>query len=259
METHPEENIYNLIPRAEAKITKLSRYISRFTDSVKAEEKKNRAACKTMGPAELKVPSPKQYLQKHTNEAKLSQKGALLKREPRCLDEGRRRPPVPLRIDHPAMGERSQKSFIKTNINSVTMAEPKKPQPIMVDTNNGDKQVLETSGLVPKYIKKKDFGSTPQYLLKRIREARQAQYDAYVESQSKMGTEQELFEEERQAVIQGLKKNWDDLHHDYQGLSLTIDTPVLKAYKARLEVEMKQLEQDIDLMERHKAIYIATN
>lgn len=58
-------------------------------------------------------------------------------------------------------------------------------------------------------------------------------------------------------LVQGLKKNWDELHHDYQGLSVVIDTPPKKAHKEKLEVEMKQLEKDIDVIERHKIIYIA--
>lgn len=265
MESHHEENIYNLIPREEVKIQPhSSRYISTFRDSVKAEEQKNRAAYKTMGPAEVKIPSPKEYLQKHTHETQLSQKGALLSstdRESRCLGEGRRRPPVPLHTEHPVMGVHSNKSFIKANVKEVTMAAPKKPHRIVVDTIKGDKQVLEAAGLVPKYIKKKDYGSTPQYLLKRNREVRHAQekYDAYVKSHPKMEAMQEVSEEERQAMIQGLKKNWSDLHHDYQALPVVIDTPHKKVYKERLEVELKQLEQDIDLMERHKVIYIPRN
>uniref|UniRef100_A0A8C5PTG0 Enkurin domain-containing protein n=1 Tax=Leptobrachium leishanense TaxID=445787 RepID=A0A8C5PTG0_9ANUR len=263
-EGYPEENIYNLIPREEIKITKPPRYISTFRDAAKAEKHKNRAACKTMGPAEVKVPSPKEYLQKHTNEAKLSQKSDFpnsTDREPRCLDEGKRRPPVPLHTEHPAMGVHSNKSFIKTNVAEAVMAVPKKPQPIVVDTKKGDKQVLETSGLVPKYVKKKDYGSTPEYLLKRNEEVRQAQeeYDAYVKRHLKMGAMKVLSEAERQTVLQGLKKNWDELNHDYQHLSVVIDTPPKKAYKERLEAEMKKLEHDIDVMERHKVIYIANN
>ena len=35
------------------------------------------------------------------------------------------------------------------------MAEPRKPQPTYADTKRGHRQLLEDSGLVPKYIKKK--------------------------------------------------------------------------------------------------------
>ncbi|KAI5106620.1 hypothetical protein C0J45_4317 [Silurus meridionalis] len=60
-------------------------------------------------------------------------------------------------------------------------------------------------------------------------------------------------------AAQGLKKNWDELHHQYQGLSLFTDIISKKHRKERLESEMKQLEKDIELIKRHKIIYITKN
>ncbi|KAI5630553.1 enkurin [Silurus asotus] len=59
--------------------------------------------------------------------------------------------------------------------------------------------------------------------------------------------------------MQGLKKNWDELNHQYQGLSLFTDIISKKQKKERLESEMKQLEKDIELIKRHKIIYITKN
>ncbi|MEE6466936.1 hypothetical protein FKM82_007093 [Ascaphus truei] len=252
----PIESIYNLIPREEVKKSKAPRYMSTFKESVKFEEKKNKAACKTMGPAKVDVPSPNEYLHKHTKELKLAEK-----RAPRCLNEERRRPSVPLRTDQPLMGVQTNKNFINTNVAEAVMAVPKKPQPIFVDSKRGDKHHLETSGLVPKYIKRKDYGATPEYLVKRNEEVKRAQeeYDAYVKERLKMGAMKQLSDEERHSVLEGLKKNWDELHHEYQGLSVVIDTTPKKIHKERLEIEMRQLERDIDLIERHKVIYIANN
>lgn len=53
------------------------------------------------------------------------------------------------------MGIHSNKNFIKTNAIENIMALPKKPHPAYADTKKGDKQLLENSGLVPKYTKKK--------------------------------------------------------------------------------------------------------
>ncbi|CAB1349609.1 unnamed protein product [Coregonus sp. 'balchen'] len=117
------------------------------------------------------------------------------------------------------------------------MAVPRKPQPIYADTKTGNKQLLENSGLVPKYIKKNDFGKTPEYLQQRAEVRRpQDKYESY-----------------------GMKKNWGELHHQYQELSVVMDTTPKKYCKERLELEMKQLERDIDLIERYKTIYIANN
>lgn len=50
--------------------------------------------------------------------------------------------------------------------------------------------------------------------------------------------------------------NWEELHHQYQGLSVVTDTAPKKARKERMEAEMKQLERDIETIEKHKIIYI---
>lgn len=58
-------------------------------------------------------------------------------------------------------------------------------------------------------------------------------------------------------TVQTLKKNWDKLHHDYQGLSLVTDTLSKKSHKQRLEVSMDQLQKDINRLERFQTVYVA--
>ncbi|XP_051542824.1 enkurin [Myxocyprinus asiaticus] len=254
---YPPESIYNLIPREEEKTTKPPRYMSKFREQVKLEKELNKASNKTMGSAKVDVPSPQKYLLKHSKELKLPEKKPF-KYEDHELHS---KPAVPARTDKPLMGIHTNKNFIKTNAVENIMALPKKPQPVCADTKKGDKQLLENSGLVPKYIKKKDYGQTPEYLLQRREEVRRAQeeYDSYVKERMREGAMKQLSEEERINILQTLKKNWDDLHHQYQGLSVVTDTTPKKYRKERLELEMKQLEKDIDLIERHKTVYIANN
>lgn len=57
--------------------------------------------------------------------------------------------------------------------------------------------------------------------------------------------------------LQGLKKNWEEVHKEFQSLSVFIDSIPKKIRKQRLEKEMKQLEHDISIIEKHKIIYIA--
>lgn len=64
-----------------------------------------------------------------------------------CSD---RKPPVPEKTAPPLMGIVTKRNFIQT-----VTTEPMKPQPTSVDSIKGDKQLLENSGLVPKYSKKK--------------------------------------------------------------------------------------------------------
>nr|XP_015207455.1 PREDICTED: enkurin isoform X1 [Lepisosteus oculatus] len=261
-DVYPAESIYNLLPREEVDIQKPPRYTSKFRERVKKDAQKDKAANRTMGPAKVEVPSPENYLLKHSKEPRLPDKGDVLDFAEKPFthkDDERKKPRVPAKTDHPVMGIQTKKNFITANAIENIMAVPKKPQPTYVDTRRGDKQPLETSGLVPKFVKKKDYGHTPEYLLQRKEEVRRAQeeYDEYVKERLRQGAMKQLSEEERETVLQGLKQNWEVLHRQYQGLSVVTDTTPKKNRKERLELQMKQLEGNIELVEKHKTIYIA--
>ncbi len=104
-----------------------------------------------------------------------------------------------------------------------------------------------------------EFGKVPTYLVKRKHELKEAQdeYDAYVADYMRRGAMQQLSQDERDDILSGLKENWEQLHHEYQGLSVVTDTAPKKNRKERMEAEMKQLERDIEMMEKHRIIYIA--
>lgn len=103
-----------------------------------------------------------------------------------------------------------------------------------------------------------DYGQTPKYLKQLQEEMLQAQkeYDQYVSESLRQGQMQQVEETQRAELLEGLKKSWEELHHQYQGLSVVTDTVSKKARKECMEAEMKQLERDIELIERHKVIYI---
>ena len=67
----------------------------------------------------------------------------------------------------------------------------------------------------------------------------------------------EMGDEERAPMIEGLKKQWEEVHEEYQRLSVITDTILKRQHKQRLENQMKLLEKDIDLLEKHQIIYIA--
>ncbi|XP_012670694.2 enkurin [Clupea harengus] len=255
---YPPESIYNLIPREEVTFEKPPRYMSKFREQVKLEKQANKASNKTMGPATVEVPLPEKYLLKRSKGAKSTEKKPVFD----FVDEFKpRKPRVPPKSDKPLMGIHTRKDFVKTNAIENIMAVPKKPQPIYVDTKKGDKHPMENSGLVPKYLKKKDYGETPEYLTQRREEVKRAQeeYDNYVQECMKQGAMKQLSDDERKDILEGLKNNWDELHHQYQGLSVVTDTTPKKHRKERIELEMKQLERDIDLIERYKSIFISNN
>ncbi|NXG75374.1 ENKUR protein, partial [Baryphthengus martii] len=229
------------------------RYISRFRPAVKREAETNKAQWKTMGPAKVTVPSPKDFLLKHSKEPKLpARKKEQDSKKPPAL-------PVPQRTDHPVMEIQSKKNFVKANAVAAMTELPKKPQPIYVDRRQGDKHLLETSGLVPKYIKKKDYGVTPKYVTRRKEEMKRAQeeYEARILEHLKKGAMKQLSDEERRSLLQALKKNWEEVYRQFQGLSVQIDTIPKRLHKEKLESQMRQLEHDIEVIEKHKVIYTA--
>ncbi|CAL1597462.1 unnamed protein product [Knipowitschia caucasica] len=250
----PQESVYDLLPQEQVTFEKL-RYVSKFRPAVVQEEKLPRRPMRTMGPAKVEVPSPEKFLKKHSKEPKVSDK-------PQSAKEGRihplQKPPVPTRAEisqmavHPKQDKDSTKTFTCTTT---------KPKPISVDGHKGHREELENSGLVPKYIKKKDFGKVPVYLLRHNAEKQKAQeeYDNYVKEQREKQAMKQLSEEERLDILEGLKQSWSRVHHEYQGMPLIIETISKRAHKERLEADMKRLEKDIEKFERFKIIYIADN
>uniref|UniRef100_A0A3P9K2X6 Enkurin, TRPC channel interacting protein n=1 Tax=Oryzias latipes TaxID=8090 RepID=A0A3P9K2X6_ORYLA len=232
-----------------------SRYVSSFHPAVVSENKQIKDVMRTMGPAKVELPSPDKYLKKRCKELQLPEQSHGSKGVSRVCALTQRRPPVPARTDRPPMGQ-TKGGFIKPAV----MA-PLKPTPVSVDSHKGHKQLLETSGLVPKYVTKKDYGEVPAYLQRRS-EARwrsQEEHARLEKEQEEQEAMQQLTEEERQAALQHLKKKWDALHEEYQRLPLIIETMSKKAFKKSLEDAMNQLDKDICLLEKFPIIYITKN
>uniref|UniRef100_A0A674HB64 Enkurin, TRPC channel interacting protein n=1 Tax=Taeniopygia guttata TaxID=59729 RepID=A0A674HB64_TAEGU len=164
---------------------------------------------------------------------------------------------VPPRTYHPIT--RIKKNFINRNAVAVITGEPKKPRHFCVDTRQGDKYLLEPSGLFPKYIKKKNYGVLPKYVTRRNEEMKreEEEYQASVLDQLKKKAMKALSEEERTNVLKALKKNWEEINHAYQGLPIVTDTLYKKMHKEELELKLNQLEHDIAAIEKHKTVYIA--
>ena len=99
----------------------------------------------------------------------------------------------------------------------------------------------------------------PNYIIERKEETAKAreEYEAYMNEYLKRGALRTMSEEERKAIIQGLKQNWDELHHKFQSLSVVTDTIPKRLKKEKLEHYMKELEKDFDLLHRHNLIFLA--
>ncbi|XP_019740319.1 enkurin [Hippocampus comes] len=243
----PQESIYNYLP--DQVHTEKPKYKSKFRPVLILKDKTLKDAMKTMGPAKVATPSPDKYLKKHSKEPKLPQIKERCHRM--CTTK---KPAVPLRSEHPPMDLHSKRSLIKP-----TTPVPTKQLVASVDTSRGHKELLEHSGLVPKYVNKKSYGKVPEYLQHRNEEVHRSvdEYNKYLKEQMEQGAMRQLSEEERQANLESLRTTLDELHNKYNRLPVVMDTLTRKNRKDQLEAEIKQLESDVGLFERFKTIYIA--
>ncbi|XP_039623946.1 enkurin-like [Polypterus senegalus] len=203
---------------------------------------------KTMGPAKVEVPSPQNFLRKHSKEKRLPQKKPF-----KYADHEKRKPPIPPRPENPLKRSPNKKNFIASNAMEVIKASPKKPPVCFVDSRKGDRHLLETSG-IPKFINKKGYGEIPEYIVK-IKEKKK-EYETYLKDQFYKARPKQLHDEDRQRLLYGLKKNWEELNRQYLCLPVLIDTNPVKQHKQRLEHAMDQLEKDIKKVEEEPVIYI---
>lgn len=58
---------------------------------------------------------------------------------------------------------------------------------------------------------------------------------------------------------QGLKSNWRELQREYQSLPILTDTVKKQTRKMELEAKLRQMEQDILLVDSNPFIYVYHN
>lgn len=248
-----EEHLCNLVPREIPEFGKPEMHQSKFRAQIANENNSAKFANKTMGPAKVNVRTPENFLKKsETNKWQMPRPACDFKKD-ETSGGSTKKPSVPrANANNNQTNTNNNKDFISSNafenINSIA----RKPKPSYVDTNSGHRNDLISSGLVPNYTLKKDFGKVPEYLKQRTAQIKQAQaeYDAYVESQLQYDSLAAIAGSEKAIILAGLKGKWEELHHQYQGISVMTDTAPKKNRKERLEAQMSNLERDIDLLER---------
>ena len=117
----------------------------------------------------------------------------------------------------------------------------------------------------PNYLLKEDYGQVPKYLSLVKEEVRRENdmIDRYVKE--KMGEIEEapevferMPEDERNSLLDALKEKWDFLNRKYQKIThhVSLDTIGELRRKEDMESALKQVEADIDKLERAAAILI---
>lgn len=192
------ESVYNLIPQEYHQPKKPLKYQSKFRPVVKQELKDKHTdkfhtnkhpyhPNKLFGPAHVTVRNPDDFLKK-------SNKDLPSPRKFTYPDEATRKPPVPKNTEKPLIGVETKQDFVKTNAIENIMSVAKRPTPKYVDSRKGTKNLVEPSGMVPKYRNRKDYGQVPEYINQRKEEVKQAQkeYDNYIRERMKQGAMQEI-------------------------------------------------------------------
>ena len=118
----------------------------------------------------------------------------------------------------------------------------------------------------PDYLSKADYGKVPGYLGQVKEEIRRENdmIDVYVKEQMGYGYEEKddlsemLGDRERTDLIHALKRKWDAVNAKYQKMThnVNLDTVGKVKRKEQMEKELKQLEADIEKLEKPNPIFI---
>lgn len=231
---------------------------------------------RTMGCANVPLDPPCAFLRKH--------QGVKWRRENlHVCPKGGNMPPLPPIGKKPKKAEMVP-NFILRNIRCARHTVKCPPPPRIVDTPVGDRQNLLNSGLVPQFVCRKDFGAVPVYLTKtkkmlqkahdicckenaRLRELcagiKSPIKSAFAASPDGMPPQPEMpgmrimDQQERNEILVGLRAHLNEMTKTYQSMPLLIDSESKRQRKGKLENELRQIEQDILLLETSPIIYVS--
>lgn len=264
-----DESIYNLIPQTHIPVERPPMYRSRHdplnppvgsTFGTHGSTRPLGAGLlvkrehSVLGPKDAARPNPQDFLRKsHTTHQMVEEMKSSMRTGQTGTfryQEDQRRPPVPVREDRPVMGLRSNKNFITANAVEAILQVPPA-------TDLGQ----------PNYLRKEDYGRVPAYLQNVKEEIRRENdmIDAYVRDQMSEGSgrgEEGVYEEmpevERQDLVAALKHKWADVNREYQKIThmVKVDSTGKLRRKERLEAELKEIEADIQRLERPGPVMI---
>ncbi|XP_068142647.1 enkurin [Drosophila tropicalis] len=179
-------------------------------------------------------------------------------------------------------------NFIRRNIQCAQRTVACPPPPRYVDTPTGTRHNLVNSGLLPQFICRKDFGKVPIYISKtkkmltqmraicdkeeaRIQElcgghkrgqqgrasGASAAAAAMFGGPPEMPGMRIMEQAERNEILEGLRQHLSENTKQYQSMSLLIDSVAKRQRKGKLESDLRQVEQDILLIETSPIIYVS--
>lgn len=167
------------------------------------------------------------------------------------------KPPVPSPCMSFGIVPTCHKDYITQNIKKACRQIPRKPALRYVDDHTGTTRNWCNSGYPRIYVYGENFGKVPCYLQNIKQELCNKKEMQVAAMASEPPAARHLDEDERNSILAGLKKNWEEIFAEYQSLPLNINTPGQIQRKSELEQCLKCLEKDIQLMEKHDHIFVA--
>ncbi|KAF0975882.1 hypothetical protein FDP41_005209 [Naegleria fowleri] len=151
----------------------------------------------------------------------------------RTLPEGvSKRPPIPKKDEKPIMGLITKKNYVVSNaVDNILSAPRKVKQP------------------EPLWTQKAEYGKVPDYLAK-IKQEMQDEYE-YIQSLQQQNdttgkSMRKLSEDEKESLIDGLRKKWNELHERYQSFSFAMPNDKVHIQrKEAVEQQMDEIEKSI--------------
>jgi hypothetical protein len=203
---------------------------------------------RTMGKAPgSNASTPRDYIRKASHNCAVATLAEVKHKSPESLQPTSLKPRmkgnVPSRSEPPVMSLVTTKNFIVANAVEAILAAPKKVAQPRKD-----------------YIKKEDYGTVPKYLA-HVKDDVQAEYD-YIqmleEERAAMtrSAVRPMEDDERQALISGLKEKWDKVNIEYQATThLTkLDTAGKIRRKEHYETTLAQIEKDLEKLNRKNIV-----
>eukprot|EP00762_Andalucia_godoyi_P007988 ANDGO_03486.mRNA.1 hypothetical protein (macronuclear) len=177
-------------------------------------------------------------------------------------DEYARKPAVPARMEKPVMGLHSEKNFVVENAVDAILS---KPSAIAAGKrSSSNRKKFDDDGV--DWTRKKDYGQPPEYLAS-VKADVEREYEmvrkmhadrARRMEEHKNGGMRLMTDDEKNALLDGLKNRWEEVMRHFQTISFTMHTASQKSAKDKDEQELKFLEKEIEKLARPQ-VWIVDN
>jgi len=258
------ESIYNLIPRAEIVEAKPPMHRSKYPGTVpptastfgrvpsgsipvtnlagEYDLPDHKKAAATWGPQQTSKRLPSDFVK-----ARPRTLAETLPAPTKFDYEESRKPPVPRKSEAATTVTKTDKNFVLDNALKAITTKPTKK-----------------ASTEPSYLEKEDFGQVPEYLRKiqaeisaEKEQLRRLMNSEKEEEAKRLNQMRVLSEPEKQELLAALKKKWEAINSQYQGMThvTALDTITKIRRKEQYESQLSDLEKSIEKLSK-KVVFV---